>query len=77
MDFIGILKIGKTCWSTFLIIGCVEYTGIVTDNPDVVKLDPEKRLLTTMEMIRDKHLTKYDLAMMSWARLDSQVHKSC
>ncbi len=52
-----------------------EYTGIVTDNPDVVKLDPKKRLLTTMEMIRDKHLTKYDLAMTSWARLDSQVHR--
>jgi len=52
-----------------------EYTGIVTDNPDVVKLDPEKRLLTTMEMIRDKHLTKYDLAMTSWAKLDQQVHK--
>ena len=51
------------------------YTGVVTDNPDVVKLDPKKRLLTTMEMIRDKHLTKYDLAMTSWAKLDSHVHK--
>jgi AcrR family transcriptional regulator len=38
-------------------------------------LDPKKRLLTTMEMIRDKQLTKYDLAMNSWARLDSHVHK--
>jgi len=52
-----------------------EYTGAVTDNPDVLKLDPKKRLYTTMEMIRDKHLTKYDLAMTSWAKLDSQVHK--
>ena len=52
-----------------------KYTGVVTDNPDVVKLDPKKRLLTTMEMIRDKHLTKYDLAMTSWAKLDSHVHK--
>jgi AcrR family transcriptional regulator len=52
-----------------------EYTGVVTDTPDVVKLDPKKRLLTTMEMIRDKHLTKYDLAMVSWARLDSQVQR--
>ena len=51
------------------------YTGVVTDNPDVVKLDPKKRLLTTMEMIRDKQLTKYDLAMNSWAKLDPQVHK--
>ena len=51
------------------------YTVVVTDNPDVVKLDPKNRLLTTMEMIRDKHLTKYDLAMTSWAKLDPQVHK--
>jgi AcrR family transcriptional regulator len=40
-----------------------EYTSVVTDNPDVVKLDPKKRLLTTMEIIRDKHLTKYDLLL--------------
>ena len=52
-----------------------QYTGVVTDDPDVAKLDPKKRLLTTMEMIRDKQLTKYDLAMNSWARLDSHVHK--
>ena len=51
------------------------YTGILTDNPDVIKLDPKKRLLTIMEMIRDKHLTKYDLAMTSWAKSNSQVHK--
>ena len=51
------------------------YTGILTDNPDVAKLDPKKRLLTTMEMIRDKNLTKYDLSMTSWAKLDSKVHK--
>jgi AcrR family transcriptional regulator len=50
-------------------------TGVVTDNPDVVKLDPKKRLLTTMEMISDKQLAKYELAMTSWARLDSYVHK--
>lgn len=52
-----------------------EYTGVVTDNPDVLKLDPKKRLLTTMEMIRDKHLTKYDLAMTSWAKSDSKIRK--
>ena len=52
-----------------------EYTGVVTDNPDVLKLGPKKRLLTAMEMIKDKKLTKYDLAMTSWAKLDPQVHK--
>ena len=50
-----------------------EYTGILTDNPDVLKLEPEKRLLITMETIREKHLTRYDLAVTSWARLDSKV----
>jgi AcrR family transcriptional regulator len=52
-----------------------EYTGVVTDNPDVITLDPKKRLYTTMEMIRDRRLTKYDLAMTSWAKLDSHIHK--
>ena len=52
-----------------------EYTGVVTGNPDVIKLDPKKRLYTIMEMIRAKHLTKYDLAMTSWAQSDPQVHK--
>ena len=52
-----------------------EYTGVVTENPDVVKLDPKKRLYTTMEMIRDKHLAKYDLAMTAWAKLDSRVNR--
>jgi len=52
-----------------------EYTGIVTDNPDILKLDPKKRLLSTMEMIRDKHLTKFDLGMTSWAKSDSKIRK--
>jgi AcrR family transcriptional regulator len=52
-----------------------QYTGVLTDNPDILKLDPKKRLRTTMEMIRDKKLTRFDLSMTSWARLDSKVHK--
>jgi AcrR family transcriptional regulator len=51
------------------------YTGVLTDSPDVIKLDPKKRLFTTMEMIRDKHLTKFDLAMTSWAKSDSKIRK--
>ena len=52
------------------------YTGILTHNPDVAKLDPKKRLLITMETIRDKHLTKYDLAMTSWARSDPMARRA-
>ena len=48
---------------------------MVTDDPDVIKLGSEKRLLTVLEMIKDKKLTKYDLAMTSRAKLDPQVHK--
>lgn len=52
-----------------------EYTGIVTDNPAVLELDPKKRLLATMEMIRDKRLSKLDLAITSWAKSDSKIQK--
>lgn len=52
-----------------------EYTGVVTDNPDVIKLDPKKRLYATMEMIKDNQLAKYDLAMTSWAKIDANVRK--
>jgi signal recognition particle subunit SEC65 len=40
-----------------------------------MKLDPKKRLLASMEMIRDKHLGKFDLAMTSWANSDSKIRK--
>ena len=52
-----------------------EYTGVVSDNPDVKKLDPKKRLLIVMEMIRDKKLTKYDLAINAWAKVDPLAHE--
>jgi AcrR family transcriptional regulator len=52
-----------------------EYTAVVSDNPDVKKLDPKKRLLTVMEMIRDKRLTKYDLAINAWAKVEPQAHE--
>ena len=52
-----------------------EYTGVVTDNPELMKLDPQKQLLMTMEMIRDKHLSKFDLAMTLWAKSDSKIRK--
>jgi AcrR family transcriptional regulator len=52
-----------------------EYTGVVSDNPDVKKLDPKKRLLTVMEMIRNKKLTKYDLSINAWAKVDPLARK--
>ena len=52
-----------------------EYTGVVTDNPDVVKLDPDKRLLVVMKMIRQNKLSEFDLAIHAWARVDPLAHK--
>ncbi len=37
------------------------------------KLDPKKRLLINMKMVRDKKLAKYDLAMNAWAKGDPLV----
>jgi AcrR family transcriptional regulator len=52
-----------------------EYTGIVTDNPEVKKNDPKKRLQTVMEMIRYKNLSKYDLAIQAWAKIDPVANR--
>jgi AcrR family transcriptional regulator len=52
-----------------------EYTGIVSNDPHVKKLEPKKRLNTLMDMIRDKNLTKYDLAITAWAKTDPMARK--
>ena len=52
-----------------------EFTGIVTNNPNMKKLDADKRLLATMKMIRDQKLAKYDLAMNAWAKIDPIASK--
>ncbi len=50
-----------------------EYTAVITDSLDMKKLDPEKRLLITMEMVKDRQLAQYDLAMNGWAKIDPLV----
>lgn len=52
-----------------------EYTGVVTDNEDMKKLDPERRLLINIKMVRDKKLAKYDLAMHAWAKIDPLAYE--
>lgn len=51
-----------------------EYTGVVTDNLDLKELNAEKRLLTTMKMVRERNLAKYDLAINAWAKTDPKVN---
>ena len=53
-----------------------KYTGVVSDNPDVQKLEPKKRLKATMDMIRDKKLNRYDLAINAWAKIDPMARKA-
>lgn len=53
-----------------------EYTGVVPDDPDIMKLDPQRRLKATMDIIRDKKLNKYDLAINAWAKIDPLARKA-
>ena len=52
-----------------------EYTAVITDNLDMIMLDAATRLLITMEMIKERKLPKYDLAMTAWARVDPIVDR--
>ena len=52
-----------------------EYTAVITDNLDMKMLDAATRLLITMEMIKERKLPKYDLAMTAWARVDPIVDR--
>ncbi|MEA2116473.1 MAG: TetR/AcrR family transcriptional regulator [Thermodesulfobacteriota bacterium] len=52
-----------------------EYTSVITDNQNLQNLDAEQRLWTTMELVREKKLPKYDLAMTAWAKVDPIVRK--
>jgi len=51
-----------------------EYTSILIDDQDMINLPAGRRLLAAMKMIRNENLTKYDLAMIAWAKVDPQVH---
>jgi len=47
-----------------------EYTGVIAENPEVSALEPKERLLRTAELVFDHALSRYDLAMLSWAAHD-------
>jgi AcrR family transcriptional regulator len=49
------------------------YTEIVTENPELTALPPEKRLLATTNMIRGHDLARYDLPVRAWAQTDPSV----
>jgi AcrR family transcriptional regulator len=50
-----------------------EYTGVVSENPQLQAGDPADRLRRTMHMILDADLTRYELAFRAWAEQDPKV----
>ncbi len=53
-----------------------EYTSILIDDQEVQKLAADERLLAAMKIIHNENLTKYDLAMSAWAKVDQSVHEA-
>lgn len=47
-----------------------EMTEVITADPEVMALGPAKRLERTAEMIIDRNLTRYELAIRQWALTD-------
>jgi len=53
-----------------------EYTAVISENPQILELAPDQRLLRTMEMILEHDLAKYDLAIRGWAAHDVDAAKA-
>jgi AcrR family transcriptional regulator len=47
-----------------------EVTEVITDNPDLFKLEPKARLIKVAEMILDFELTRYEIVIRQWALQD-------
>lgn len=47
-----------------------EVTEVITDNSDLLKLEPKARLTKIAEMILDFDLTRYEIAIRQWALQD-------
>ena len=47
-----------------------EVTEVITDNSDILKLEPKARLVKIAEMIIDFELTRYEIAIRQWALQD-------
>lgn len=53
-----------------------EMTEVVTDNPELAKLKPKKRLFKTAEMILDNDLIRYEIGIRQWALNDKVAAKA-
>ena len=50
-----------------------ELTEVVTNNPQVIELEPRDRLIRIAEMILDHDLSRYEVPIRQWAMNDEEV----
>ena len=53
-----------------------EVTEIISENPEVLALEPIDRLTTTAEMILDYDLTRFEIAIRQWALQDEHAARA-
>ena len=53
-----------------------EVTEVISENAQVLALEPKTRLIRTAEMILDFDLTRYELAIRRWALVDAKAARS-
>ena len=50
-----------------------DYTRIISSDKTIQQLSPKDRLERVIEIVQEQELSKYDLAIMSWAKKDQRV----
>jgi AcrR family transcriptional regulator len=50
-----------------------EITEVITENPEVLALEPKSRLAKTAQLILDYDLTRYEIAVRQWALHDAKA----
>ena len=53
-----------------------ESTEVVSENVEVLALEPKRRLLRTVEMIREGELTRYEIPIRQWALSDATAARA-
>jgi AcrR family transcriptional regulator len=53
-----------------------ELTEVVSNNPQVIELEPRDRLIRIAEMILDHDLTRYEIPIRQWALHDEDVARA-
>lgn len=52
-----------------------DYTRVISSDTTIQQLSPEDRFEKVIEIVQENKLSKYDLAIMSWAKKDQRVKK--